>query len=234
MKIKHIITAVFFLAALCSLIMPLRFASAAGDSSLPAFPDFIASVKNGQAGVVRGVYVPGVLAYPVYQQADNDPGYVSETEGVVTQFSLAAKNNVIGLLAHNTLAGASFSNLMIGQEVRIVYGDAKVMYYIINQLNRFQALPHKNQIIGYLDLSTDTFLDTNEIFSMFYQGNSHVTFQTCIQKGNETSWGRLFVTAIPVPPTYFAEIQRLHMTSVQASRKAYPTFELLKGIAMVR
>src|SRR5512137_1911565 len=126
MKIKHIITAVVLFTALCSLIIPLRFARAADGTSLPAFPDFIASVINGQAGVVRGVYVPGVLAYPVYQQAENDPGFVSEKDGVVTQFHLAAKNNVIGLLAHNTLAGASFSNLMVGQEVRIVYGDSKV------------------------------------------------------------------------------------------------------------
>jgi len=234
MKIKHIITAVVLFAALCSLVIPLRFARAADGTSLPAFPDFIASVINGQAGVVRGVYVPGVLAYPVFQQAENDPGFVSEKDGVVTQFRLAAKNNVIGLLAHNTLAGASFSNLMFGQEVRIVYGDGKVEYFIVNQLNRFQALLQKNQIIGYQDLSTDTFLDTSEIFSMFYQGNSHVTFQTCIQKGNETSWGRLFVIAIPVPPAYFAEIQKLHMASVQGSRKAYPTLELLEGLALVR
>jgi hypothetical protein len=233
MKVKHISSAVVFFTTLCSFIIPLRFAEATGGRALPEFSDFVASVRNGQAGVVRGVYAPGVLAFPVYQQDENDPGYVSDVDGVVTQFDLAARNKVIGLLAHNTLAGASFTNLAIGQEVRIVYGDGKVAYFIVNQLNRFQALPRKNQIAGYLDLSTDKLFNTQDIFSMFYQGGIHVTFQTCIKKGDETSWGRLFITAIPVPPTFFAKIQKMNLTRVQASRGAIKSFDLLQGNALM-
>ncbi len=34
---------------------------------------------------------------------------------------------------------------------------------------------------------------------MFYTGAGHVTFQTCIIKDGNPSWGRFFVTAIPIP-----------------------------------
>src|SRR5687767_9959562 len=57
---------------------------------LPTLDDFAASLKNGQAGQVVGVYVPQVLALPVTQQPANQAGYVNEIRGFATQFGLAA------------------------------------------------------------------------------------------------------------------------------------------------
>src|SRR5512142_3084598 len=63
---------------------------------IPDFGDFSRSVQNNQAGVLRGVYVAGVLALPVVQQPTNDVGYVSLADGVVTQFALASQVGNVG------------------------------------------------------------------------------------------------------------------------------------------
>ena len=194
---KHFQKSLLVFALLVGLVVPLRSASAAGGKAFPAFSDFVAVVTDGQANVVRGVYVPGVLAMRVLQQPADDPGFVLPMGGVVTQFREAALNHVIGLLAHNDLAGVSFSNLKVGQEVRIIYGNGRVDYYVINRLARFQALPSGSEGENYVDLSSNITYTAQGIFSMFYDGKVHVTFQTCILYGGNSSWGRLFVTALP-------------------------------------
>ena len=122
------------LAMFILIVLPVKSASAAEKGNPPAFSGFIASVVNGQAKEVRGVYVPGTLALRVLQQPQDDPGLVFRVDGVATQFQLAAHNRVIGLLAHNDLAGATFSGLKIGQEVRIIYGNGRVEYYQIMKI----------------------------------------------------------------------------------------------------
>jgi hypothetical protein len=198
MKNKPIRLTLLALALFILIVLPLRSASAAENGSLPAFSGFIASVVNGQAEEVRGVFVPGTLALRVLQQPQNDPSLVFRVDGVATQFRLAARNRVIGLLAHNDLAGAAFSSLKIGQEVRIVYGTGQVKYFRINRLARFQALQPGSQKEKYIDLDTNVTYSAEEIFSKFYDGGAHVTFQTCILRDGNASWGRFFVTAIPV------------------------------------
>jgi hypothetical protein len=39
------------------------------------------------------------------------------------------------------------------------------------------------------------------MFKRVYFGDRHLTFQTCIAKDGEASWGRLFVIAVPKPET---------------------------------
>ncbi len=194
-------------ALLIGLVLPLRSASAAGGEALPAFSGFVATVMDGETNVVRGVYVPGVLALRVMQQPADDPESVLRMDGVVTQFGEAALNHVIGLLAHDDLAGVSFSNLRIGQEVRIVYGDGRVEYYMVNRLARFQAPQPGSRDKNYVDLDSNIPYTAQDIFSMFYDGDVHVTFQTCILQDGNSSWGRLFVTAIPIPAMPLQEYQ---------------------------
>ena len=185
------------------LILPWRAAGSTDATILPAFSDFVSAAKGAQANVVRGVYVPGVLALRVVQQPASDPGAVIKVDGAVTQFNQAARNNVIGLLAHNYLAGASFFTLKIGQEVRIVYGEGRVAYFEISRLARFQVLSHYSRNDNYIDLSSNLIYNEQQIFSMFYDGETHVTFQTCILQNGNSSWGRLFVIASPSLPVSF-------------------------------
>jgi hypothetical protein len=193
-------------ALLICLLVPSLSASAAEGGLLPVFSGFVVAVSNGQAKVVRGVYVPGTLALRVMQQPADDPKLVFRVDGVATQFGMAASNHVIGLLAHNNLAGASFSGLKIGQEVRIVYGDGRVDYYTVDHLARFQVLQPGGQAEDYLDLNSKLNYTARDIFTTFYAGADHVTFQTCIFKDGNSSWGRLFITAIPVPSNYLGRL----------------------------
>ncbi len=164
----------------------------------PDFTNFVLQVKNGQAKVARGVYVPGVLALPIVQQPAWNPIYVSNKVGLVTQLHSAAANGVTGLLAHNYLSGELFYSLIEGQEIRIVYGDATIRSYQITRIHRFQKLWPSNSRSDYLDLTNSATMTTGQVFAEYYQGAEHVTFQTCIKKGDVWNWGLLFVVAEPV------------------------------------
>ena len=207
MNNKNLLKALVGLILFLCLAIPSRQAEAVKGSVLPTFSDFVGEVMNGEANVVRGVYVPGVLALRVAQQPLGDPGSVLQLDGVATQFRAAADNHNIGLLAHNNLAGATFSSLQIGQEVRIVYGDGRVNYFIVNLMDSFQALQPDSQYGDFVDLNSNVTYTAQDIFSMFYSGSTHVTFQTCILKDGDASWGRLFVTAVPYYSVDFREFR---------------------------
>jgi hypothetical protein len=214
-------------AMLICLMIPSLSANAAEGGALPVFSGFVVAVANGQPKVVRGVYVPGILALRVMQQSSNDPEFVMQVDGVATQFGLAARNNVIGLLAHNDLAGASFSSLKIGQEVRIIYGDGRVDYYTVDRLARFRVLQHGSQAEDYLDLSSNISYTAQAIFTMFYAGAAHVTFQTCIFQDGSFSWGRLFVTALPVSSNYLRELLAVMLQTSYDFNKVGKTLGML-------
>jgi len=96
--------------------------------------------RQGRAHLLRSVQVAGVMALAVVQQPPGEDTFVSGAEYVATQFAPASRYGNIGLLAHNYLAGASFSMLAIGQAVRLVYGDGKVENFVVSEVLRFQAL----------------------------------------------------------------------------------------------
>lgn len=165
---------------------------------LPDFTDFVKQVQNGEANVLRGVYVPDVLALPVTQQPTGDPNYVSNQNGEATQFSAALDRGNIGLLAHNNLSGRFFSQLAEGQEVRLVYGDGKVEYFIVTEILRFQALQPKSAWSRFRDMRGEEVLSAGQVFERVYSGGRHITFQTCIRAYGNWNWGRLFVLAMPL------------------------------------
>lgn len=175
------------------------FALGNGESALPNFPDFSKIVQNGEASVLRGVYVPDVLALPIVQQPAGNAGYVSSDDGKLTQFGMASQFGNVGLLAHNHLSGKFFTQLTIGQEVRLVYGNGKVEYFVITEVLQYQALQPTNSHSSFHNLSKDETLTAEQMFKRVYFGDRHVTFQTCIAKDGISSWGRLFVIAVPKP-----------------------------------
>jgi hypothetical protein len=167
------------------------------ENALPSFPVFSKLVQNGEAGTLRGVYVPNVLALPINQQPAADAYYVSNRNGEATQFSIASQYGNVGLLAHNNLSGKFFSKLVTGQEVRLVYGDGRVEYFVIKDILRFQALQPESITSVFRNLDRDETLSAGEMFTRAYVGERQVVFQTCIEAEGNASWGRLFVVAIP-------------------------------------
>jgi hypothetical protein len=164
---------------------------------LPGFTEFKKSVQNGEADQLRGVYVSKILALPVVQQPEDNPYYVSNQRGEITQFSIASQYGNTGLLAHNTLSGKFFLQLGIGQEVRLVYGDGRVEYFVIEQILRFQALQPESVSSSFRNLDRNETLSSSEMFNRAYVGERRAVFQTCIAANGDLSWGRLFIIAMP-------------------------------------
>lgn len=189
----------FLLVLLASFFLHPKSTQAIGyaDHSLISFADFNRSVQNGEADILRGVYVPNVLALPVVQQPEDKPYFVSNRDGQITQFSIASQYGNTGLLAHNTLSGRLFSQLAIGQEVRLVYGNGRIEHFVIAQILQFQALQPESVSSSFRNLDRNETLTAGQMFNRAYLGESRTVFQTCIAAEGNPSWGRLFVIAIP-------------------------------------
>jgi hypothetical protein len=208
-NIRNILNASLFLAIFVSLFLnPISALAMSDNALLPAFLDFSKSVQNGDANTLRGVYASNVMALPVVQQPSSNAAYVSKNDGEATQFGMASQFGNIGLLAHNHLSGKSFSQLTVGQEIRLVYGDGRVEYFVVTEVLRFQALQPTSPYSSFRNLDKDETLSAEGMFKRVYFGDRHITFQTCISAEGNSSWGRLFVIA--VPKSEFAGFDRLN------------------------
>jgi hypothetical protein len=185
----------FLLTAL--LLNPISARAVGNSATLPTFAEFSRSVQNGQKDILRGVYVDNILALPIVQQPYGNAGYVSGIDGEATQFRMASQYGNIGLLAHDHLSGKSFSGLMAGQEVRIVYGDGRIEYFVVKEVLKYQALQPNNPYSSFKNLDKGETLTAEQMFKRVYFGDYHLTFQTCIEADGNASWGRLFVIAMP-------------------------------------
>ena len=167
-------------------------------SKSPLFRHFAGLVMNGNPEQVRGIFVEGLMALPVVQQPAGEVTYVAGQMDVVTQFQSAADHNVIGLLAHNYLSGNLFYQLTMGEEVRIVFGDGSYQRYRVIGSYAFQKLEPSNLQSDLVDMSTEEVLTTNQVFNRFYNGEHHVTLQTCLEEGGLSNWGLTFIVAEPI------------------------------------
>jgi hypothetical protein len=149
------------------------------------------------------VYVDAMLTFPVTKQPAGNPGYVSSEPGVVTEFALANAYNTIGLLAHNTLAGAEFTRLQPGQTITLIYEDNTSKAYQVVEVEHYQALSPNSPYSDFQSLdTTHRRLSASDLFYHVYAPGQRLILQTCIAANGNPAWGRLFVIAIPkaVPP----------------------------------
>lgn len=165
---------------------------------LPSLTKFATRIENGQNNVVRGVYVPGFFALPVVQQPGGDTGFVSGKPETVTQFQLATRNNVLGFLAHNYLSGKEFFNLIEGLQVVVVNGDGSFERYRITAIDEYQKVTPGSHWSHYIDLDSGERLTTYQVFGQYYQGEHHLTFQTCLARDGIETWGLRFIVAEPM------------------------------------
>jgi hypothetical protein len=205
--LKYFIFSIEIMIIMLSLFLapPPAYARENAELLLPNFSTFAESIQDGKAGVIKGVYVPGVLAFPVMQQPTGNPGFVSQTADVITQFGMAAEVGNVGLLAHNHLAGQTFTNLSVGDEVRLVYGDGTIEYFIVTQTFQYQALQPYSPYSEFRDLDTSQTITADKLFRKVYRGDRHVAFQVCIEANGVDAWGRLFVIAEPKPKPFIEQ-----------------------------
>jgi len=200
---QRILLSVSLLALILISLVPTPAKAAAGDTSaLPDLSSFITNISNSNAGELRGIYVMGAMALPVVQQPGDNAGFVSTSEQAVTQFGMVNQFGNIGLLAHNHLAGQNFFSLVPGQLIYLVYGNGEVSAFIITQVLRYQAYEPYNPYSYFRNLDTGLEYSAEDVFRQVYMGDHHLTLQTCIAENGESSWGRLFVIAVPFTQYY--------------------------------
>jgi len=186
----------FLILVFTLIAFPAR-ASALGEPDIPPLDEFIEGVMNGEADALRGVYIPDLLADLVTPQPDDNPAYVSSRRDTLTQFGLASNYGSTGLLAHNYLAGKSFSHLDKGQPIVLIYGDGRTETFVITEFMRFQALTPDSITSNFVDLDDGEFLSASKLFLEAYDRPGHLILQTCIFANGDNSWGRLFIIAEP-------------------------------------
>ncbi len=146
------------------------------------------------------------MAAAVVDQPVGQPGYITLRPDAVTRFALASRYGSLGLLAHNTLAGARFFKLRIGQPLVVVYGDGRVERYRVTALRRFRALQPNSPYSTFEDLDAPVRLWTaRELFYEIYAHEGRLVLQTCIAAEGRETWGRLFVIAVPDRALFTAE-----------------------------
>jgi hypothetical protein len=200
--VRYFLT-ISILCTLLAVVIPSGTVQAMSDgfnsTTLPGLETFVEQVVNGQAGELRGVYIAGILAAPIIRQPDGMDDFVSPWQNVLTQFGMASRFGSTGLLAHNYLAGETYALLREGQEIQLVFGDGRIDTYVISEFLRYQALAPESTSSAFLDLESRGILTYSELFAKAYNRPGQVIFQTCIQTGQDLSWGRLFVIAQPSP-----------------------------------
>jgi hypothetical protein len=165
------------------------------EDNFPSLIQFVDTVKNGENKIV-GVYIDNLMAKPVVQQPQGNYEFISSDPNTITQFMLTTPG-VVGLLAHNHLAGKSFFEIKPGDRVFIIEGNGLVSEYQVSEIDSFQVIK-TDGVSKYLNVHTSEMLDAGQLFAKFYMGEPHITLQTCIAKDGDPAWGRLFIIAVPV------------------------------------
>jgi hypothetical protein len=166
----------------------------------PDLAAFVASVTNGQANLVTGVFAPGAFAMQVVQQQGGDINYVSSEDQTATEYARSAAYGVIGLLAHNTLSsGQEFAQLKPGQDVVVVYGDGRQARFRVASIEHYQALSPTDPFSDFVDLNVPggKRISNQSLFQHIYTNAGQLILQTCFEANGNPSWGRLFVIANP-------------------------------------
>ena len=159
---------------------------------------FVKEVYTGQPNVLTGVFVDGTFAMDIIQQPTSQPGYISSEEEKITEFRMAKDYGTTGLMAHNSLAGKAFFQLDVGQTIYLVYGDGEVESFTIVDVKRYKALSPNSPYSEFVDLENDSVqVSAEDLFYQMYGQDGALIMQTCIENEGISTWGRLFIIAIP-------------------------------------
>ena len=122
---------------------------------------------------------------------NGDPMTVTQNPGEVTLYETAYDAGVIGLLAHNDLAGKAFYQLEIGDQL---YLDHRP-YQVVNIIQYQTLNPYE-----FLDLQTGEILTGEEAIQAIYLDRpGALILQTCLEKFSDPDWGLTFWIAYPQP-----------------------------------
>ncbi|MDO9545655.1 MAG: sortase [Pelolinea sp.] len=147
---------------------------------------------------ISGVYFGKNRFLRVIDQPSGRPEYVSNISNTATNFQLASRYGNIGLIAHNYLGGRLFHDLQIGDEICVMDGFGRRKNYRVSNFLSYQAVSPRSTRSNFIDLKNNQLCTASDVFKRVYTGKHRLVLQTCIKKGTNEEWGRMFVIAQPV------------------------------------
>ena len=206
MAIRFFIKTIIILTSLClvfSVTPAMALDNSETSAAIPNLKTFVNLVENGQAGVLRGMYVNNTMALKVVQQPSGNDTFVSPINGYVTEFNMATRYGNTGMLTHNYLAGQVFFQLSPGQEIQLIYGNKEIKTFVVTDIQSYQALSPNSPTSDFINLDSEKRFTASSLFSKTYgNGTGNLILQTCIFADQNPSWGRLFVIAKPINAVY--------------------------------
>jgi len=179
------------------------------NSAVESLQDFVRLVENGQKNTVVGIYVPGKFALPVGQQPKGNAGFVTRESNKATQFDLANQYGTVGILAHNDLAGSEFADVGSDEYAIVVYGDGHLEYYVIRNIEKYQALSPTSTYSDFVNLDgSGKQLSASQLFNNVYGAGDRLVLQNCIDAHGNPYWGRMFIIAEPATRQVLSVMQR--------------------------
>lgn len=138
-----------------------------------------------------------LFTFSIVQQPTGYYSYVSDAPNTLTQHSQTCCES-IGLLAHNTEAGALFDLIQVGDKIKLTYLD-HVEYWETSQIYETRAVSPFSVMTNLQDLNTGEIYDFVPFSNSIYWSNTpKLVLQTCIEHEGNLNWGRLFIVAVPI------------------------------------
>jgi hypothetical protein len=198
MKHNSFVKLALLIALFAASFSPAFSAQIPVTGNTPSAPQ-IAPVAAAARPLATAIYDAGVFDYPIVQQPAGQPGFVSTEKASVTAFRMASNYGSQGFLAHNTLAGALFFNVKMGDTITVRYADGSVETFEVTQIRHLQATRPNSPTSSFVDLDNKNVTMTAvDLFYQTYGVKDTLILQTCIASGGVDSWGRLFIIATPV------------------------------------
>ena len=185
-----VLTILLLVAAITSSTQAAILPTALPVTGIATIPDSTAQLAKNGVGKVTSVSVGNTYSFSVTQFGNSVP-----SDGSLGQYAGAASKKNIGLLAHNYLAGAAFASFWIGAEIKVTLSDGSTKTFVINNVMRYQATDPNDFSKPFID-SNGKQISTRALFNRAYKRGG-LTFQTCIAGNGSSTWGLLFVLAVP-------------------------------------
>ena len=181
------------------VFMPLILNSASDQPTEEEQIEYLLETQvNGNAEQVVGTIVEDLFVFPVIQQPESDPTWISVAENTLTSLQTARLTRDIGLAAYSHQAGAKFFDLALGQTILIVMGDGAFLLYHVDSILQFQAIDPGNPESAYIHPTTSEILTSTQLEQALFDGSGRLVFQTDITNEGIAQWGILVVTAVSI------------------------------------
>ena len=198
-KIKLNIISIVLLLTVSYLPTPVSAAGISFSSSQSDLTAIIDSDEDEQDSALRELDIENLISFQVVQQPAGNSNFITPLPNYVTEYQEASRYGTIGLLAHNYLAGRYFSQILPGQEIKLVYSDYHTDKFVVTEIQQYQALSPDSPSSDFIDLNTGKYFTASKLFRKIYSSQTdRLVLQTCIYAKQNPTWGRLFIIAEPI------------------------------------